>query len=70
VLSPLAVSSLLNLLPFAAFYRLVEVDTRGKADNVHSLHRKLEEQLSRSTYHDGLFDLLYELRDIQLPNNR
>jgi hypothetical protein len=47
----------------SAYYTLVEIDNRGKLDKVQSLSRKMEEQLNRSKLHEGIFDLLADLRD-------
>jgi transcription initiation factor IIE alpha subunit len=52
-----------------AYYRLVEVDNTGKLSALQLLERKLEEQMNKSKLHDGIFDLLGQLRDVPLGHN-
>lgn len=52
-----------------AYYRLVEVDNTGKLSNLQLLEKKLEEQMNKSKLHDGIFDLLSQLRDTPLSHN-
>ena len=51
------------------FFRLLEIDNRDKVTDVQLLERKFIDQLNESEYHDGIFDLLHELRDRPLIRN-
>lgn len=52
-----------------SYYRLVEVDNTGKLSKLQLLEKKMEEQMNKSKYHEGIFDLLYKLRDEPLSHN-
>lgn len=52
-----------------AYYRLVEVDNTGKLSKLQLLERKMEEQMNKSKLHDGIFELLAQLRDVPLSHN-
>ena len=51
------------------YYRLEEVDNRGKLNNVQLSEKKMDEQFSRSKYHEGIFELLFELGDVAVSHN-
>jgi transcription initiation factor IIE alpha subunit len=51
------------------YYRLIEVDNSGKLSTLQLLERKLEEQMNKSKLHDGIFDLLGQLRDVPVGRN-
>jgi transcription initiation factor IIE alpha subunit len=55
--------------PSEAYYRLVEVDNTGKLNKLQVLEKKLEEQMNKSNLHDGIFDMLAQLRDCSLSHN-
>ena len=52
------------------FYRLKEIDNSGRLSSLQLLEKKLDEQMNRSKLHEGVFDLLYKLRDVDLPHNK
>jgi transcription initiation factor IIE alpha subunit len=51
-------------------FRLRDVDNRGKLSDVQKLERKMKEQLSRSTDHDGILEMLEELKNVPLSRNK
>ena len=50
-------------------YRLVAVDNTKKLTNLQLLEKKMEEQMNKSKWHEGIFDLLGQLRDLPLSRN-
>lgn len=55
--------------PSEAFYRLVEIDNRGKLSRLELMGNKLKEQLSQNKHHTGIYDLLSKLKHMKLPSN-
>lgn len=53
----------------AAHYRLIEVDNRRKLNSFQSLASKMDTQLTSCEHHEGIFDLLFNLKDTQLIRN-
>lgn len=51
------------------YFRLVEIDNRGKASDAERLQKKFDEQLYSSELHEGIYDLLHDLRDRPLLRN-
>jgi len=51
------------------YFRLIEIDNRAKVTDVQLLERKFVDQLNESEHHDGIFDLLHELKDRPLIRN-
>ena len=51
------------------YYRLVEIDNRNKLHDVQNLGKKMDEQLNESDEHHGIFDLLRDLKNINLIHN-
>lgn len=51
-------------------FRLREVDNRGKLSDVQKLERKVKEQLSRSPDHDGILEMLEDLKNVPLSRNK
>jgi transcription initiation factor IIE alpha subunit len=51
-------------------FRLREVDNRGKLSDVQKLEKKIREQISRSVDHDGILEMLEDLKDCPLPRNK
>ncbi|KAJ1439179.1 hypothetical protein B484DRAFT_391933 [Ochromonadaceae sp. CCMP2298] len=50
-------------------FKLREMDNTNKLSGLQLLEKKLEEQMNRSKMHDGIFDLLRQLRDVPLGQN-
>jgi transcription initiation factor IIE alpha subunit len=50
-------------------FKLREMDNTNKLSGLQLLERKLEEQMNRSKLHEGIFDLLHQLRDVPLGQN-
>lgn len=55
--------------PSEAYYRLVEIDNRGKLSRLELMGNKLKEQLSQNKHHTGIYDLLSKLKHMKLPSN-
>lgn len=55
--------------PSETFYRLVEIDNRGKLSRLELMGNKLKEQLSQNKHHTGIYDLLSKLKHMKLPSN-
>lgn len=55
--------------PSEAYYRLETIDNREKIDAVQLIRSKVDDQLKRSKYHEGILDLLKQLRDVPLGHN-
>ena len=53
-----------------AYFTLVPVDHKSKLANMLSRESKLKTQLNQSDLHDGIFDLLTQLKNVSLPHNR
>lgn len=51
-------------------FRLREVDNRGNLSEVQKLEKRIIEQLSRNSDHDGILEMLEDLKDIDLPRNK
>jgi hypothetical protein len=51
-------------------FTLIEVDNRNRLKEVQTMKRKLRDQLYASDEHDGIYNLLAELKDIPLIRNR
>eukprot|EP01041_Mallomonas_annulata_P010743 gene10743-22442_t len=51
-------------------FTLIEVDNRNKLKEVQTMQRKMKEQLYSSDLHDGIYNLLSELKDVPLIRNR
>lgn len=51
-------------------YRLIEFDNRSKLKEVQSFDKKLREQFKATEDHDGIYNLLAELKDVQIIRNR
>ena len=67
------------------YYKLIEVDNRNEIGNIQNVRRKVEDQLRYQTakwnadgsanitqeilLHEGIYELLAELKDIKLPRN-
>jgi hypothetical protein len=51
------------------YYRLIEVDKQAKLNDVQVLQKKLDVQLSGGVDDDGIFDLLYQLKDMEVIRN-
>jgi transcription initiation factor IIE alpha subunit len=51
-------------------WTLVEIDVQGKLKKMLSLEKKLHEQMKQSELHDGIYNLLAQLKDVPLPANR
>ena len=51
------------------YYRLIEIDNRNKLNDVQNLGKKMDEQLNESDEHHGIFDLLRDLKNINLIHN-
>lgn len=52
------------------YFRLVEINRSGKLSEVQLLYKKMKEQLSQSTDHDGILELLNELKDKPITRNK
>jgi len=51
-------------------FTLVEVDNRSRLKEIQAMKRKLKEQFYGSDLHDGIYNLLAELKDVPLIRNR
>jgi hypothetical protein len=50
-------------------YRLIAVDNTKKLTSLQLLEKKMEEQMNKSKWHDGIFDIIGQLRDVPLSRN-
>jgi hypothetical protein len=51
-------------------FRLVEVNNIGKLNKVQILDKKMQEQLSENELHEGIYELLHQLKNVQLSKNK
>lgn len=51
-------------------FRLKEIDCRGEVSEVQKLERKLKEQFTRTVDHEGIREMLNELKDVTLSRNK
>lgn len=51
------------------FYQLVEYDRTEKMNEVHSLVAKFKSQFGRTDGHDGIYELLAQLKDVHVSRN-
>lgn len=53
------------------YFRLQPLDSRGKLKSILTLKNKLSEQMNNAPgLHEGIYDLLTQLRNVPLPRNR
>lgn len=52
------------------WFRLVEVDNRGKLTGVQQLEKKFHDQMGKTEQHEGVLEMLRMLRDINLGHNK
>ena len=56
-------------LPAEAYFRLIPIDPGNKLRNAQSIKTKLSKVLQRSDEHEGIFELLRDLKDVTIKRN-